>query len=90
MSGKTYKKLSVVKLSANFREAIEVVDTQLLSPKDDEILVKNMFVGVNATDILMSAGRHKGIEPEVPYDLGFDVCHPLNLVNFLFLNYSCF
>ena len=69
-----FKKLSVVKLSPNFREAIEVIETELVPPKEDQILVKNMFVGVNATDVLLSAGRHKGIQKEVPYDIGFDVC----------------
>ena len=36
---KTFKKLSVVKLSSNFREATEVVEEVLRPPNYDEVLV---------------------------------------------------
>ena len=43
---KTFKKLSVVKLSQNFREATKVVEEALRQPLDDEVLVKVLYSGV--------------------------------------------
>ena len=70
---KTLKKLSVVKLSQNFREATKVVEEVLRQPTDDEILVKVLFAGVNATDINISAGRYF-TDGKVPFDIGLEVC----------------
>jgi len=72
MSTKTFKKLSVVKLSANFAEATKVVEVPLTPPKDDEVLFKNIYAGVNATDINITAGRYF-TDGKLPFDIGLEV-----------------
>ena len=72
MASKMFKKLSVVKLSSNFREATKIVDVPLTPPSDDQVLVKNLYAGVNATDINMTAGRYF-VSGKVPFDIGLEV-----------------
>ena len=65
----TYKKLVVVKTSADLREACEVQEVPLEMPAADEILVKTAYAGVNAADYLMAQGRYLMPTPP-PYDMG--------------------
>ena len=80
---KTFKKLSVVKLSENFREATKVVEEVLRQPLDDEVLVKVLYSGVNPTDINLYsaldsadinilAGRYF-TNGKLPFDIGLEV-----------------
>lgn len=71
MSNKTFKKVSVVKLSANFAEATKVVEVPLIPPNDNQVLVKNLYAGVNATDINISAGRYF-TDGKLPFDIGLE------------------
>jgi len=58
-------------LSTNYREAVETVSVPMLKPGPHEVLVKNRYVGINATDINHSAGRyHPGQSP--PLDAGLE------------------
>lgn len=52
-----FQRVMVKQPSIDFKEAcaIETVDTPTLA--DNEALVKNHFVGINASDINFSAGR---------------------------------
>ncbi|KAM4568887.1 prostaglandin reductase 3-like [Fundulus diaphanus] len=65
------KKLVVTKLSQDFREAVSVRTVAVPTPGDAELLVRNRFVGINASDINYSAGRY---DPSVkpPFDAGFE------------------
>ncbi|CAL9705360.1 unnamed protein product [Knipowitschia caucasica] len=65
------RKLVVTKLSQNFREAVSVQAVSVPTPGNDELLVRNRFVGINASDINYSAGRY---DPTVkpPFDAGFE------------------
>uniref|UniRef100_A0A8D0FZ65 15-oxoprostaglandin 13-reductase n=1 Tax=Sphenodon punctatus TaxID=8508 RepID=A0A8D0FZ65_SPHPU len=66
------KKLVVTKLSSNFREALTLrQDSPVPLPGDGDLLVRNRFVGINASDINHSAGRY---DPSVkpPFDAGFE------------------
>ncbi|XP_026226606.1 prostaglandin reductase 3 [Anabas testudineus] len=67
----TMKKLVVSKLSPNFREAVSVQTVAVPTPGDGDLLVRNRFVGINASDINYSAGRY---DPSVtpPFDAGFE------------------
>ena len=69
---KTYKKLSVFKITPDFREAVKVVDTPLVPPADDQILVKNIYAGVNATDVNITAARYF-TDGKLPFDVGLEV-----------------
>jgi hypothetical protein len=57
---------------SNFDEAVKIVTQPLVDPLDNEILVKNIYVGVNATDLNITAGRYFAHE-EPPYSLGIGV-----------------
>jgi len=54
---RTFRRLMVNRVSHKFRDAcsIESVPTPLL--KDHEMLIRNRFVGINASDVNFSAGR---------------------------------
>lgn len=67
----SFKKLQVFTLSSDFAKATKIVDTPLREPKDDEVLVKNHYAGINATDINISAGRYF-TDGKVPFDVGFE------------------
>lgn len=63
-------------LSSNFRQAAKLVKQPVfplpstdLNP--DEVLVKNSFVGINASDINWTAGRYDP-NAKPPFDLGFE------------------
>ncbi|KAK2565642.1 Prostaglandin reductase-3 [Acropora cervicornis] len=67
----TFRKLVITKLSTNYREAVESLTVPMLQPKPDELLLKNRYVGINATDINHSAGRYDpGKSP--PLDAGLE------------------
>ncbi|CAG2174611.1 unnamed protein product [Oppiella nova] len=66
-----YKKLSVIKTTCNFREAVRVVSVPLVKPSDDEILVKTIYAGVNATDVNITAARYF-TDGKVPFDIGLE------------------
>ncbi|XDA88463.1 hypothetical protein R6Z07F_018112 [Ovis aries] len=66
------QKLVVTRLSPNFREAATLRrDCPVPLPGDGDLLVRNRFAGVNASDINYSAGRY---DPSVktPFDAGFE------------------
>ena len=57
---KTFKKLSVFEKTTDFRKAVRVVKVPLIPPKDNEVLMKVNYVGVNASDIMVTAARYRG------------------------------
>ncbi|XP_034384689.1 prostaglandin reductase 3-like [Cyclopterus lumpus] len=65
------RKLVVSKLSPNFREAVSAQSVAVPTPGDADLLVRNRFAGINASDINYSAGRY---DPSVkpPFDTGFE------------------
>lgn len=70
----TFKKLSIVKHSNNIRESASIIQIDLDPPKDDEILVKNYFVGINATDMNVMTGRSGFFQKsQIPFELGLEV-----------------
>ena len=74
---KTFKKLSVIEKTPDFRKAVRIVDSPLEPPKDNEVLIKNIYAGVNATDINITAARYF-TDGKLPFDIGLEV----SLVNF--------
>lgn len=58
-------------LSPNFRQAAKLTQHPIPELKPSEILVKNKFLGINASDINWTAGRYDPtLKP--PFDLGFE------------------
>lgn len=68
----SYKKVVARKLSVKFRDATQIVSCPLPeSLKSTEVLVKNKFLGINASDINFTAGIYQP-DVEVPFDCGFE------------------
>lgn len=69
MLPKTYKKLVAARFTNQFRDTAEIVEVPMPEPGANEILVRNSYAGVNATDVNISAG---GYTPNAkpPIDLG--------------------
>ncbi|XP_039092350.1 prostaglandin reductase 3 [Hyaena hyaena] len=66
------QKLVATRLSPNFREAVTLRrDCPVPLPGDGDLLVRNRFVGVNASDINYSAGRYDP-SMKTPFDVGFE------------------
>ncbi|XP_039695476.1 prostaglandin reductase 3 isoform X1 [Pteropus medius] len=66
------QKLVVTRLSPNFREAVTLRrDCPVPLPGDGDLLVRNRFVGVNASDINYTAGRYDP-SVKIPFDIGFE------------------
>lgn len=61
----------VIKKSLNFREAVSLKTVSMPSLKSNEILVRNKYVGINASDIIKSAGGYDPTE-NVPFEIGFE------------------
>ncbi len=65
----TYQKLVASQITPDFRAAAEVVEAEVPEPGPGELLVRNRWAGVNATDVNITAGRYApGVR--VPFDLG--------------------
>jgi NADPH:quinone reductase-like Zn-dependent oxidoreductase len=69
----TFRKLVCHTLSSDFRRSTAVVkasvDVAALKPK--ELLVRNCFAGINASDVNYTAGKYRpGVKP--PFDTGFE------------------
>ncbi|CAG2116802.1 unnamed protein product, partial [Medioppia subpectinata] len=69
---KTYRKVQVVELSTSARTAGRVVETPMRAVADDELLVRNLYAGVNATDMNITAGRGGYGAANLPFDFGLE------------------
>ncbi|ELU06398.1 hypothetical protein CAPTEDRAFT_173764 [Capitella teleta] len=67
----TFRKIVVQKISQNFREATQIVETKWVEPGKGSVTVKNHWVGINASDINYTAGRYDP-SVKVPFDCGFE------------------
>lgn len=66
------KKLVVTQLSPDFRKAVTLMaSVPVPVPGDGELLIRNRYVGINASDINYSSGRYDAsVKP--PFDIGFE------------------
>jgi NADPH-dependent curcumin reductase CurA len=67
----TYKKLVATSFSTDFRDAAEVVEDEIPEPASNEVVIKNKYAAVNATDVNITAGRYDP-DAELPLDLGVE------------------
>ena len=71
MSWQNYHKLVARQLSPDFSSAVAVVEAPLPVPAPDQLLVRNLFAGVNAGfDTLLCRGDVPGARRVPPFDLG--------------------
>ena len=66
-----YKKLIATALSTNFREVVTIQSLPIPTPATGQLLVRNKFVGINATDINVTAGRYSR-DTTPPQHLGLE------------------
>ncbi|XP_018411038.1 PREDICTED: zinc-binding alcohol dehydrogenase domain-containing protein 2 [Nanorana parkeri] len=66
------KKLVVTQLSPDFRKAVTLMPSVAVPvPGDGDLLIRNRYVGINASDINFSSGRYDAsVKP--PFDVGFE------------------
>ncbi|XP_067948542.1 prostaglandin reductase-3-like [Watersipora subatra] len=67
----TFKRLMVKKLTFDFREACAIEEGKAPELAENEILVKNNYVGINASDKNFSAGRYFP-DSAPPFPVGFE------------------
>lgn len=68
---KFHKKLVAVTLSQKFHEAVRVQSASVPAPGPGQLLVRNKYAGINASDINWTAGRYlPGVQP--PFDTGME------------------
>lgn len=67
----TYRKLVATSYSTDFRAAAEIVEAEIPEPGPREVLVKNRYAAVNATDVNITAGRY-ALSADLPLDLGVE------------------
>ena len=53
-----YRKLIATKLSTNFREAVTIQSGPIPAVGSGQLLVRNRYVGINAGDINITAGKY--------------------------------
>ncbi|XP_027203804.1 prostaglandin reductase 3-like [Dermatophagoides pteronyssinus] len=73
INAEKYKKLLVNKYSNEIRDSASIVEEDLRPPNNDEILIKNYYSGVNATEMNIMTGR-SSIFPKghIPFGLGLE------------------
>lgn len=69
MLPQTLQKLVTTRYSKNFREAVEIQTVPLNAPGAGEIVIRNLYAGVNAADVMMAAGQYLLPTP-LPCDMG--------------------
>lgn len=69
----SYRKVVVTDPSINFRKATEIIEVPMPELAPDEVLIRNHFAGVNASDINVSAGVYSEGKP-LPLDTGTEAC----------------
>lgn len=71
MSAQFYRKMQATDFSRDFRQVVEIVETELKPPGPGEVLVKNLYAGVNASDVNISAGVYLKSKT-LPFDVGVE------------------
>lgn len=65
----TYRKVVAVRHNRSFREAVEIQEAPFPTPGPDEVIIRNLYAGVNAADSMMAAGQYLVPTP-LPCDMG--------------------
>jgi len=71
MLPETYKKVVIQQFSRNPHKAMAVVDEKMYPPGPNELLVKNMYLGTNFTDVPRMMGLANKFQSP-PFDAGID------------------
>lgn len=66
---KTYKKLVVTQATADYDAATRLVEAPLPMPGPQQVLIRNLYAGVNASDCIAPLGGYGALPP---FDAGID------------------
>ncbi len=66
-----FKKAVAISFGRNYKEILRIQEEVVDSLSPDEVLIKNSFAGVNASDLNMMAGQYLA-DKKTPFDLGFE------------------
>ncbi|EDV29464.1 uncharacterized protein TRIADDRAFT_19171 [Trichoplax adhaerens] len=69
---RTFRRILCEKFSPDFRQATRIVDTPMVNPGAKELLIKNRYLGINASDINFTAGRYFNGDEQPPFGVGFE------------------
>lgn len=69
MLPQTYRKLVATKYSTDFRDATRIIEVPMPEPSPTQVIVRNLFSGINASDPMRTAGAYPGT-PQPPFDPG--------------------
>ncbi|XP_055935126.1 prostaglandin reductase-3-like [Argiope bruennichi] len=69
---RAFRKLIVRKLTPAFKDAIEIVQQNVVPPRSQEVLIKNKFLGINSSDISAAAGCYFTEKLTLPFEIGFE------------------
>ena len=73
MNSRTYKKLVAKNFSKDFNSAVEIIESKIIEPADNQILIRNHYAGVNAGfDTLLCKGKIPYFSETPPIDLGVE------------------
>lgn len=75
----TYKKVTATRHDKDFRSAVEILEAPFPQPAPDEVVIRNLFAGVNASDVMMAAGLYLLPTP-LPCDMGGEAVGEVVLV----------
>lgn len=67
----TFKAIQVFQKVSDFAAATKIIEKPLREPNDNEVRVKVVYAGINATDINLTANRY-GRKLELPYGAGLE------------------
>lgn len=76
---KLYKKLVARQFSRDFRAATEVATEPIPTPEANQIVVRNLYAGVNASDVNITAGVYFA-DANTPFDLGVEALGEITAV----------
>lgn len=68
---KKFKKLEVVKFTPDFQDAVAIKNRPIMAPHAAQVRVKVVYVGVNSSDINITAGQFCP-EQVLPIEVGFE------------------
>lgn len=83
----TYRKVIGTEFTRDFATAAEIVEVELPNPASDEIVIRNLYAGVNATDPNITAGLYTPGQP-LPLDLGIEAVGEVTAVGADVKNFS--
>ncbi|XP_070199589.1 prostaglandin reductase-3-like isoform X2 [Littorina saxatilis] len=68
---KMMRKIVVTQLGSNFSQVTKLIEAPVPVPGPGQVLVRNRYVGINASDVNYTAGRYDS-SARPPFDAGFE------------------